>query len=112
MMGAFGAHALQGSLDARSLEVFQTAVRYQMWHSLALLFVAFGENSIKLRIWRYASALFLMGMVLFCGSLYALVFGAPSRIGLLTPFGGLCLMCGWFTLALVAWRIRRDENRV
>ncbi|WP_374286357.1 DUF423 domain-containing protein [Pseudomonas fluvialis] len=106
LLGAFAAHGLRARLSEQHLAVFQTAVHYQQWHSLALLLVGLWllrQPSFYLRL---ASAAWLLGMLLFSGSLYALVlWGWP--VGLLTPLGGLCLVAGWLAVSLAAWRLPR-----
>lgn len=101
--GAFGAHALRGSLDAASLQVWHTAVDYQFWHALALLAVAGFAPAQGARWWRASGIAFVAGVALFCGSLYALALGAPHWLGALTPLGGLCLISGWLLLAPAVW---------
>ncbi|MDX6769210.1 MAG: DUF423 domain-containing protein [Elusimicrobiota bacterium] len=81
-MGAFGAHALKGKVDE---ELWRTAVSYQMWHALAAMAVAAP----------LAKNLFLLGVVVFSGTLYALALGAPRWLGAVTPVGGLLLLAGW-----------------
>jgi uncharacterized membrane protein YgdD (TMEM256/DUF423 family) len=104
ILGAFGAHALRGQLDASSLQVWHTAVDYQFWHALALL----GLASAPASRWRFAGSLaFGAGVVLFCGSLYALALGEPRWIGAVTPVGGLALIAGWVSLGGAFWRSAR-----
>jgi uncharacterized membrane protein YgdD (TMEM256/DUF423 family) len=102
--GAFGAHGLRDSLDAYRLGIFDTAARYQMYHALALLGVGALAVQAKLPSRRLGTAalLFGAGIVLFCGSLYGLAFGAPKWTGAITPVGGLLFMAGWLTLAIAA----------
>lgn len=106
LLGAFAAHGLRARLSEQHLAVFQTAVHYQQWHSLALLLVGLWllrQPSLYLRL---VSAAWLLGMLLFSGSLYARVlWGWP--VGLLTPLGGLCLVAGWLAVSLAAWRLPR-----
>lgn len=97
LLGAFGAHALRGVLDAQHSELWQTAVNYHVWHALALvLAVGLGRG----RSGRVATGSFAIGIVLFSGSLYALALGAPRWSGVITPFGGLAFMVGWIALGL------------
>lgn len=104
LLGAFGAHALRGVLDARGIELWHTAVQYHFWHALALaLAVAVGAGRAR----RWAINAFAIGIVLFCGSLYALAFDAPRWIGIITPFGGLAFIVGWIALGL-SLRARAD----
>lgn len=97
VLGAFGAHALAEILDAtNSKPVWETAVRYQMWHALALFIVPFLKLS---RSRLHLTCLFwLIGSFLFSGSLYILSLGGPKIFGPITPIGGLCLIIGWGTL--------------
>jgi len=105
MAGAFGSHGLRGTLDARSLEVFQTAVTYQMYHALALVLVAvLALTSLSRRLLAGAAVLFGAGIVLFSGSLYLLVLTDMRWIGPLTPLGGLCFMMAWALLVAAAVR--------
>jgi uncharacterized membrane protein YgdD (TMEM256/DUF423 family) len=104
VLGAFGAHALHGQLDADALQIWHTAVDYQFWHALALLGLAAAPASR----WRFVGALaFSLGIILFCGSLYALALGAPRLIGAITPLGGLSLLAGWLCLGGAFWRSAR-----
>lgn len=104
LLGAFGAHALRGVLDARGAELWHTAVNYHAWHALALA-VAAGLGCGRSR--RVAMAAFAVGVVLFSGSLYALALGAPRWVGVITPFGGLAFVAGWLALG---WALRtRNE---
>lgn len=96
LLGAFGAHALRGSLDAMALHLWHTAVEYQFWHALALLAAAYLPPSR----WRQAGVCgFGFGIPAFCGSLYALALGAPHAVGVITPLGGLAFVVGWLGLA-------------
>ena len=97
-MGAFGAHALEASLEELgSLRTWDTAVDYQIWHALALLIIA----SLKLspRPERTAAICMSTGILLFSGSLYWLALDGPKWLGPITPLGGLCLIIGWGLLA-------------
>lgn len=105
--GALGAHALEGRLDARDLAAFNTAVRYQMYHALALLAVA-GILSVRpSRIVSAACTSMAIGVVLFSGSIYGLVLLEWRWLGPITPIGGLALMAGWLLLAIGALRPSR-----
>ena len=103
LLGAFGAHALQSRLDEAALRIWRTAVEYQFWHALALLAVAGFAPERAPRTWRASGIAFVVGTVIFCGSLYALGLGAPRWVGAVTPFGGLALLAGWLLLG-VSWR--------
>lgn len=101
--GAFGAHALRTRLTADLLAAFETGVRYQMYHALALLAAAWlaaarpGSNAA---VW--AGGLFVVGTVVFSGSLYALALSGHRWFGALTPLGGVAFLAGWSCLAWAA----------
>ena len=106
LMGAFGAHGLQGNIEDNLLETFQTAVEYQMYHCLALLAVVVcmletGRRS-SLEVAAFA---FMLGILLFSGSLYALVFTNLKWLGPVTPIGGLSLMIGWLALVCYGFQL-------
>ena len=102
--GAFGAHSLRGHLQPERLQVWETAVRYQFFQSLGLLGVGLTQRAVDGAALRAAAALIVAGVVLFCGSLYALSLGAPRALGVLTPLGGLAWIGGWLLFAWGAWR--------
>lgn len=101
-LGAFGAHALRARLSPDMLAVFETGVRYQMYHSLALLLVA--SMIPRLGGWLIATAgwLFTAGIVIFSGSLYLLATTGVTILGAITPIGGLAFLAGWACLAIAA----------
>ena len=117
--GAFGSHALRSKLPPERLARFEIAVRYQLWHALALFAVVFVG---LLRFWHPSPAYelavsegsmawpaalagwsFVAGTVLFSGSLYALALTGRRRWGVVAPLGGACFILGWASLALAAW---------
>jgi uncharacterized membrane protein YgdD (TMEM256/DUF423 family) len=102
--GAFGAHALKARLPPELLIAFETGVRYQLVHSLALLAVAWAVVRWPGRATTSAGVLFLAGIVLFSGSLYALALTGSRTLGIVTPFGGVAFIAGWASLAWGAWR--------
>ncbi|WP_263261366.1 DUF423 domain-containing protein [Pseudomonas sp. RIT-PI-S] len=104
-LGAFAAHGLKGRLSAEYLSIFQTGVQYQLVHALALLGVAVLANVLPGRLVGWGGILFCVGIVLFSGSLYALTLSGVSRLGIVTPFGGLAFLAGWACLGLAAWRL-------
>ena len=101
--GAFGAHGLKEHLDAHALSVFETAARYQMYHALAMGLAALAPRSSAARL---ACALFLVGIILFSGSLYLLALTGMRALGIVTPFGGAAFLAGWAALASAAARMR------
>lgn len=100
--GAFGAHALRHRLAPESLSVFETAARYQMYHAVALLAVAWAASRWPGARPRWAGWCFVVGTVVFSGSLYALALSGIRWLGVVTPLGGLAFMVGWLCLALSA----------
>ena len=102
--GAFGAHLLKPMLDVDMQDVFEAAVRYQMYHALALCLVAsIAERHPKSRM-AAVGWLFAVGIVLFSGSLYLLSLSGIRWVGALTPVGGAAFMAGW---AVLAWTVAR-----
>jgi uncharacterized membrane protein YgdD (TMEM256/DUF423 family) len=101
-LGAFGAHGLRSRLTPDMLAAFDTGVRYQMYHALALF--ALSVLMDRLGGWLITSAgwLFVAGIVLFSGSLYALALTGITLLGAITPFGGLAFLAGWACLAIAA----------
>ena len=105
-LGAFGAHGLKTRVDAAGIAVWETASRYHVIHALALLATAWACDRWPGRYAESAGWLFLSGVVLFSGSLYALTLTGVRALGAITPIGGLCLIAGWVCLALAAMRGR------
>jgi uncharacterized membrane protein YgdD (TMEM256/DUF423 family) len=102
--GAFGAHGLRARLAPDLLAVFETAARYQMYHALALLAVAWVAARWPGPLPQWAGWLFVVGTVLFSGSLYALALTSVRWLGAITPLGGVAFLAGWLCLALAARR--------
>jgi uncharacterized membrane protein YgdD (TMEM256/DUF423 family) len=101
--GAFGAHALKSRLSPDMLTVFETGVRYQMYHVFALLIVSAAIGHLgNARMLVMAGWFFFAGIVIFSGSLYALTVTGTRWLGAVTPIGGLALLVGWALLALFA----------
>ncbi|KRP63224.1 DUF423 domain-containing protein [Pseudomonas trivialis] len=105
-LGAFAAHGLKNRLSAEYLAIFQTGVTYQLVHALALFGVALLAAHIPGRMVTWAGLAFVVGILLFSGSLYALTLTGISKLGIITPFGGLAFLLGWFFLGLAAWRLQ------
>lgn len=98
--GAFGAHALKGRLDPADLATFETAVRYQLYHALALLGVsAWIDRSPRVEL-RLAAWLMGLGTLIFSGSLYLLIATGQRWLGAVTPLGGVALIAGWAAVVL------------
>ncbi|KPN88104.1 DUF423 domain-containing protein [Pseudomonas nunensis] len=104
-LGAFAAHGLKNRLTPEYLAIFHTGVTYQLVHTLALLGVALLATQIPGRLITWAGASFAIGILLFSGSLYLLTITCVSKLGIITPFGGLAFLIGWFCLGLAAWRL-------
>lgn len=104
--GAFGAHALRARLEPRMLEVFETGARYQMYHAIALLGVAWVASRWPGSLSTASGWLFLAGTLLFSGSLYAMALTGVRALGAITPIGGVCFIAGWVCLALAAAKAR------
>ncbi len=102
--GAFAAHALRATLAPEALSLVETASRYQFIHALALVAVGLFQIARPSRLATASAIGFATGAVLFCGSLYALAFGAPRALGMVTPVGGILLMAGWALFATAALR--------
>jgi uncharacterized membrane protein YgdD (TMEM256/DUF423 family) len=111
IMGAFGAHALKSRIPPDALDILKTGVLYLFIHALAcLLITVLPKNQVGDRLLNFSGIMFLLGVILFSGSLFLLstrsVTGIDSMaIGIVTPFGGMCFITGWFSLAI--WGFRR-----
>lgn len=107
IIGAFAAHGLRQTLTAQALEVVKTGVQYQMYHALALLGVALWlSHKPEAQGLKAGGLAFILGSLLFSGSLYGLALGAPRWLGPITPLGGLCFLLGWLLLLVAAWRTK------
>lgn len=102
--GAFGAHALKGHLSQDELAIFETGARYQMYHGLALVLTAWAASRWPGTAIHWAGWLFVIGVILFSGSLYLLALTGARWFGAITPVGGLSFLAAWGALALGAWR--------
>lgn len=104
-LGAFAAHGLKNRLSPEYLAIFHTGVLYQLVHALALLGVAVLAAQLPGRLVTWAGFSFALGILLFSGSLYVLTLTGFSKLGIVTPFGGLAFLVGWALLGLAAWRL-------
>lgn len=102
LLGALGAHVMRRLVSAPMLDVWQTAVHFQFWHALALAVCALSAR--RSHAAHLGAILFALGIVLFCGSLYALALGAPRMLGAITPLGGLAFVAGWIALGIALYR--------
>jgi len=103
-LGAFGAHVLRNSLSPADMATFETGIRYQVYHALGLMVVARAVARWPRASVRAAGWLFVVGILLFSGSLYMLVLAGQPAVGVVTPLGGLCFLAGW---GLLAWSAGR-----
>jgi uncharacterized membrane protein YgdD (TMEM256/DUF423 family) len=114
-LGAFGAHMLPDFLEGRGftgddltrrLEIFDTAIRYQLLHALAIVLTGLALERAPTRAWRFAPWAFLIGVALFSGSLKILTVAGPQWkwLGMVAPIGGLAMIAGWIALAVGAFR--------
>ena len=105
-LGAFGAHGLKKIVDPDTVAVFQTGVQYQMYHTLALLLSAIIFEKFPNKWIKYAGTFFIIGIILFSGSLYLVTALKATEhvglngVGIITPFGGLFFIAGWLFLFL------------
>ena len=106
--GAFGAHALRETVSERMLEIFDTGARYQMYHALALLLVALRISRLENTPTALLASgwLFIIGVVIFSGSLYALSLTGIKYLGAVAPLGGTALIAGWVALAITAVTVK------
>jgi uncharacterized membrane protein YgdD (TMEM256/DUF423 family) len=102
-LGAFGAHGLRGRLSPEMLAVFETGVRYHMYHALALVATAALMGRLDGRLLSAAGWLFTAGIVLFSGSLYVLALTGIGMFGAITPIGGVAFLAGWACLAIASF---------
>jgi len=106
-LGAFGTHALRPILTPERFASFDIAVTYQFFHSLGLMGIGFLQwEDPSNRSFRRIAVALLLGMLIFCGSIYALTFGAPKGIAMLAPIGGGTLILTWVFAAISIWRSR------
>ena len=103
-LGAFGAHALKSRVSVELLAIFETGVRYHMYHALTLVAVAWAATRWPGPWVTAAGWLFVAGILVFSGSLYLMTFTGARWLGAITPIGGLCFIAGWVALAVSAWR--------
>ena len=107
VLGAFGTHALRARLSPEMLVIWETGVRYQMYHAFGLFAAAWAETRWPGRLVRLAGGLFVAGVVVFSGSLYGLSLSGVRALGAITPLGGAAQLAGWILLILAAARGRR-----
>ena len=107
LLSAFGEHLLAGRLALANFTTFANATRYQMYHALAMGLAALAARGAAAPMARKSALLFLIGILLFSGSLYGLALTGIRLLGYVTPFGGLALIAGWIVLALAALKLEK-----
>jgi uncharacterized membrane protein YgdD (TMEM256/DUF423 family) len=106
-LGAFAAHGLKKMVDAYYLEIFEKAVKYQFYHTFAILAIGILMNQFSSVNFNLSVYLFLFGIVFFSGSLYLMTFTQQKWLGAITPIGGLGFIAGWLTLA---WSVYQSKQ--
>ncbi len=107
-MGAFGAHALKPMLTSDMANIYQTAAHYHLTHSIVLAMVGGLSLTYNIAGWlRFSAVSFLLGIILFSGSLYIYAISGVKWLGMITPIGGLALLIGWGALAISAYKISK-----
>jgi uncharacterized membrane protein YgdD (TMEM256/DUF423 family) len=110
ILGAFGAHGLKKLVAESDIQVFKTGIQYQMIHAFGLLIMALSLRRFQEKVAKTVYYLFMAGIILFSGSLYALVLSKGiglaglGALGIITPIGGLCFIAGWFYLAAKGYK--------
>jgi len=114
VLGAFGAHTLKTMVTPETLATFETGVRYQFYHTFAILITGLLGLRIQSPLLKWAGNSFMIGIILFSGSLYLLTAMKATEtvgmdgIGIITPIGGLFFIAGWVLLAAGVWRLQKD----
>ncbi|KEF38793.1 uncharacterized small membrane protein [Schinkia azotoformans MEV2011] len=102
-LGAFGAHGLEPRLTERMMDVWEKGVDYQMFHTMGLFIVAFAANKWPgVSAIKWSGIMMFIGIILFSGSLYALSTTGITKLGMITPLGGVSFLAGWILLAVAA----------
>ena len=104
-LGAFGAHAIKGQVSPEMMAVFETGNRYHIYHALGLLVAGSGLKEYGNTLFRKGAWSFLLGILIFSGSLYTLALSEIRWLGALTPLGGICFLLGWLLLAIGFWGV-------
>lgn len=104
-LGAFGAHGLQNRLSAEMMEIFQTGVRYHVYHALGLILVGLIATQLPETVWiKWSGWLMCAGIIIFSGSLYLLSTTGTSWLGAITPIGGTAFIIAWILLGVALWK--------
>ena len=103
LLGAFGAHGVKNRLSMEDLAIFETAVRYQMYHALGILLMGVVSFYLTEKLVSIPAYFLILGIIIFSGSLFLLVFTNLKWFGAITPIGGLCLIIGWLLIAYIIY---------
>ncbi|MFV8826269.1 DUF423 domain-containing protein [Alkalihalobacterium sp. APHAB7] len=104
-LGAFGAHGLEGRLTEHYIKIYQTGVQYHMYHALGLTLIGLiSLKGVESSLVHWAGWLIVLGIILFSGSLYVLAITGISKLGMITPLGGVAFIAGWVLLAISMFR--------
>ena len=103
-LGAFASHSLRSILSPDLLKIFETGNRYQFYHTLAGLISLVLYRNLRNKLYLYSSVFFILGIVLFSGSLYILALTGFRKLGMITPIGGVSFLLGWIFLILGTWK--------
>ncbi len=117
LLGAFGAHALKNIVDTYSIDIFETGIRYQFYHALALIILGFVSDKVTSSNLKYSGYLFIGGIILFSGSLYTIALKDVVHINLIwigpiTPIGGALFIIGWILFLLAIIKTNKDERTI
>ena len=111
-LGAFGAHAIKNLVPAARVLTWNTAVEYQFYHGLGLLGLGIWSQVVGMtRTTQFAALCLILGMVLFCGSLYGLVISGLTALGMITPFGGVLFMLAWLLWAVSVYQTKSSDSQ-
>jgi uncharacterized membrane protein YgdD (TMEM256/DUF423 family) len=111
-LGAFGAHGLKNIASAEMVSIFKLAVEYQFYHTFALVSLAFAAQWLSTKWLNWSAGFFIVGTLLFSGSLYLYALTQAKWIGPITPMGGLCLLIAWALFAIAAWRSPINTDQI
>ncbi|QAY68270.1 DUF423 domain-containing protein [Paenibacillus protaetiae] len=109
-IGAFGAHGLDGKITQHYIDIYETGVRYHMYHCIGIMLIALLAGRIgESKLLRAGANLLIAGVVIFSGSLYALALSSVDVLGAITPIGGVAFIAGWICVAAAAWRAKGNR---
>jgi len=109
-LGAWGAHGATKVLSEAKLRSWEIAVQYQLIHGLGIVAICLLHNQFPMKLLRVTGILMLIGIALFCGSIYINALGGPKWLGMIAPIGGSSLIISWTLLAIAAWKINSEAS--